>query len=65
MSMIPMKLPKKIRTKAHEEGFNDDEIHDLLEYNLRKFLDRNQINYVLYVKNQRKQKKEVRALTNQ
>jgi hypothetical protein len=58
-------IAKKIRTKAHEEGFNDDEIHDLLRYNLRKFLDRNQINYVLYVKDQRKEKKEARALTNQ
>jgi hypothetical protein len=55
----------RIKSKAHEEGFNDDEIHNLLRHNLSKFLDRNQVNYILTVKDQRKQKREAKMLTNQ
>ena len=58
-------IVKKIKVKAHEQGFSDDEIHDLLRHNLGKFLDRNQVNYVLTVRDQRKQKKEAKMLTNQ
>jgi hypothetical protein len=58
-------IVKKIKTKAHEEGFNDDEIYELLKDHLGRYLDRNQVNYILYVKDQRKEKKEVKALTNQ
>lgn len=52
-------IVKKIEIKAHEEGFNDDddEIHDLLRQSLRKFLDRNQVNYILYVKGSAKTEK--------
>jgi hypothetical protein len=58
-------IVKKIRTKAHEEGFNDDETYELLKDHLGRYLDRNQVNYILYVKDQRKQKREAKALTNQ
>jgi len=39
-------IVKKIRTKAHEEGFNDDEIYELLKDHLGRHLDRKQVNYI-------------------
>lgn len=58
-------IVKKIKVKAHEQGFSDDEIHNLLRHKLSKFLDRNQVNYILTVRDQRKQKEEAKMLTNQ
>lgn len=58
-------IVKKIRTKAHEEEFNDDEIYELLKDHLGRYLDRNQVNYILYVKDQRKEKRQAKVLTNQ